>query len=404
MLEPAPAHMDEAATHGGAAERVRLNLGAGERKLPGFHNLDAKTGDALYPLPYAGESVDEVRASHVLEHFPRAEVPLILKEWVRVLKPGGALKIAVPNFQTIAEWYLAGKQAPIEGYVMGGQTDSLDFHKALFDREQLYADLHDAGLRAIRTWTSEIDDCAALPVSLNLMGNKLGGTKLNVQAVMSVPRLGFTDNFDCAWKALKHHGIGINRMTGAYWGQCLTVGIEKALAEGAEIVITTDYDTIYTERHVMTLIELMAACPEIDALAPIQMARWGQQPLWKLPPDAEGKPQKLIAMDVLRQDVMPADHAHFGLTAIRASALRRMAKPWFHAVPDPEGSWGEGRVDADIAFWHGWKAAGNRLFIANRVAVGHAELLIMWPDKNLETALQYPGDFTRKGVPPECWE
>lgn len=403
MLEPARSTMDEAEPAGGAAPALRLNLGAGGQPLPGFQNLDGGKGDFLYPLPYETGSVDEVRASHVLEHFPRAEIPLILKEWVRVLKPGGALKIAVPNFQTIAEWYLAGKQAPIEGYVMGGQVDSLDFHKALFDREQLYADLHDAGLRAIRQWTSEINDCAALPVSLNLMGNKLGRSSLAVKAVMSVPRLGFMDNFDCAWKALQPLGIGVNRVTGAYWGQCLTEGIELAIRDGAEVVLTIDYDTIYTKQQVMTLLELMVACPEIDALAPIQVARWDARPLWKLP-DKDGKPQTLIAMETLRQDIMPAEHAHFGLTAFRVSALQRMPKPWFHAVPDPSGGWGDGRVDADIAFWHQWKAAGNRLFIANRVPVGHVDVVIRWPDKNLQSALQYTGDFVKHGPPKECWE
>lgn len=395
--------MDEAEPAGGAAPALRLNLGAGGQPLPGFRNLDGNKGDVLYPLPYADGSVDEVRASHVLEHFSRAEVPLILKEWVRVLKPGGALKVAVPNFQTIAEWYLAGKQAPIEGYVMGGQVDSLDFHKALFDREQLYADLRAAGLRGIRQWTSEIEDCAALPVSLNLMGNKIVGRTVNVKAVMSVPRLGFMDNFDCAFKALSPLGIPLTHVKGAYWGQVLTSGIEMVMAGGAEIVVTIDYDTIYEKRHILTMLELMVACPEIDALAPIQTARWDARPLWKLP-EKDGKPQTLIAMDTLRQDIMPADHAHFGLTMIRAEALRRMPKPWFHATPAPDGGWGEGRVDADIGFWRQWKAAGNRLFIANRVAVGHAELVIRWPDKELGAALQYPSDFSKHGAPKECWE
>ena len=404
MLEPAPARMDEANDVGGAADAVRLNLGAGDFTIPGFINFDRKTGQEIFPLAFGDNSVDEIRASHVLEHFPRADVPAVLRDWVRCLKPGGVLKIAVPNFQTIAEMYLAGKQAPIEGYLMGGQVDDDDFHKAVFDREQLYADMRDAGIRAIRQWKSEVKDCASLDVSLNLMGNKIGAIKMSVGGVMSVPRLGFMDNFDCAQRALQPLGINVFRVTGAYWGQCLTEAIEKVLAENAEYVLTIDYDTIYTKQHVVTLLELMAACPEIDALAPIQVARWDARPLWKLPPNHDGTPQREIAMDVLRQDIMPADHAHFGLTVLRAAALRRMAKPWLHAVPDANGGWGEGRVDADIAFWHQWKAAGNKLFIANRVPVGHVDVVIRWPDKNLESALQYTGDFVKHGPPKECWE
>lgn len=395
--------MEESTVHGGAAGRVRLNLGAGEHSLPGFHNLDAKTGDALYPLAWPDNSVDEIRASHVLEHFGRAEIQPILREWVRCLKPGGTLKVAVPNFQTIAEWYLAGQQAPIEGYLMGGQTDALDFHKTIFDREELYTALRQAGLIAVRQWTSEIQDCAALPVSLNLMATKPGSENLMIRAVMSVPRLGFMDNFFCAFEALGPNGVKLAQVQGAFWGQCLTRGIEKALSDGADIVLTADYDTIYTARHVALMAQIMRACPEIDALAPLQSARHHAQPLMTVR-DENGNPRDKIELAEMMQDIMPAETAHFGLTMIRRAALERMPKPWFVGVPDEDGRWEDGRIDDDVNFWRKWRACGNTLFIANRVAVGHAELLIRWPGKDLSAVMQAPRDFRQSGPPKECWE
>src|SRR5262245_57789670 len=112
---------------------MRINIGAGSYPLEGYLNLDRKTGDEAFPLQHQGKeiadgSVDEIRASHVLEHFPHAIAGDVVSHWAAKLKPGGALKIAVPDFDVIAQLYLDGSEAPIEGYIMGGQTDADDFH------------------------------------------------------------------------------------------------------------------------------------------------------------------------------------------------------------------------------------------------------------------------------------
>jgi|2_EtaG_2_1085320.scaffolds.fasta_scaffold09310_3 SAM-dependent methyltransferase len=49
-------------------------------------------------LPQPDELYDEVRVSHVLEHFRSAEAPALMKEWLRILKPGGKMVLCVPNF------------------------------------------------------------------------------------------------------------------------------------------------------------------------------------------------------------------------------------------------------------------------------------------------------------------
>jgi len=110
---------------------MKLNLGGGNQKIPGFVNIDRLNGQEAYPLPaYADGSVDEIRASHILEHFGHREVPEVLKEWVRVLKPGGVLKIAVPDFDYLVQH--RHDELPLESYLMGGQSDSNDYHKSIF--------------------------------------------------------------------------------------------------------------------------------------------------------------------------------------------------------------------------------------------------------------------------------
>lgn len=385
------------------AAPVRLNLGAGEQPIEGWHNLDAKTGQSIYPLDLPDNSVEEIRASHVLEHYGHAEVLPVLREWVRVLKPCGKLRIAVPDLETIAKAYLSGAHWPIQGYLMGGQTDALDFHKSAFDREALCEVMRAAGLVALHPWRSEIKDCAALDVSLNVAGYKRPTRWPNVSAAMSVPRLGFMDNFFAAFQALVPLGIKLRKTGGAFWGQCLTRAFEGALAEeDPEWILAIDYDTVYQRRDVEDLIVLAMAHPEADAIAPLQQSRSKESPLMYIE-DASGKPRGQISHEELSQPLLPVTTAHFGLTLIRADKLRALEKPWFHSVPDAQGSWGEGRIDDDIWFWHQWRRAGHKLAVATRVVVGHAELMLRWPDESMQPTHQLPSDYWRDGPPKDAW-
>lgn len=67
-------------------------------------NPDAKP-DVLCDIrsiPEKDETFDLVYASHVLEHFYFWEAPEVLREWARILKVGGEIKIRVPNLKWAA--------------------------------------------------------------------------------------------------------------------------------------------------------------------------------------------------------------------------------------------------------------------------------------------------------------
>jgi SAM-dependent methyltransferase len=49
------------------------------------------------------ESFDEVRANHILEHIRWEETDETLEEWIRILKPGGLLKLGLPDLKSVAE-------------------------------------------------------------------------------------------------------------------------------------------------------------------------------------------------------------------------------------------------------------------------------------------------------------
>ena len=90
---------------------MRLNLGCGDRHLPGFTNVDFETNwaskkpdvatDLSKPLPFENESADEIHAYHVFEHFYRYDADEILTDWVRVLKPAGRLVLELPCLDKI---------------------------------------------------------------------------------------------------------------------------------------------------------------------------------------------------------------------------------------------------------------------------------------------------------------
>lgn len=91
---------------------MKINIGCGWRNFgKDWIHIDGGDYDHLdykdvTKLEYEDNSVDLVYASHLLEYFDRDEVRYILKEWIRVLKPGGILRLAVPNFEAIAQLYV----------------------------------------------------------------------------------------------------------------------------------------------------------------------------------------------------------------------------------------------------------------------------------------------------------
>jgi hypothetical protein len=95
----------------------------------------------------------------VLEHFGHAEIPPILAAWRRVLKPGGTLRISVPDLDRIVKIYRKNWKhfqtpgnAPWTGLIYGGQLDAYDFHKTGFNLCWLKFLLEGAGFEAVRPY------------------------------------------------------------------------------------------------------------------------------------------------------------------------------------------------------------------------------------------------------------
>lgn len=96
----------------GDGESIRLNLGCGTFPLKDFVNVDQfenvkpdLMADAAN-LPYGPGMVDEIYAGHLLEHFDYETGQRVLKYWWTLLKPGGEIRVTVPDFDVLAQQHL----------------------------------------------------------------------------------------------------------------------------------------------------------------------------------------------------------------------------------------------------------------------------------------------------------
>lgn len=349
---------------------IKLNIGAGSTVIEGFTAIDRKLGTEAFPLKYPDGSVSEIRASHILEHLSFADVPKALEEWRRVLKPGGRLRVAVPDAKRLLESIdNTGNWAYC---LMGGQIDGDDFHKSAYDEARLAAYLHQAGLVGIQRWESPNTDSAAHPMSLNLEAFKPEpeapeNLTIKIKGVMSVPRIGWNDAGTAIDAALRPFGINVCRFNGVFWGQCMQRAFEEAVAEGVDWILTLDYDSMPTVKHLDHMLGVFGARPDIDALAPLQMRRGQDYPLFT----QAGSTELEVTGDPIKVHT-----AHFGMTLLRVDALLAVPKPWFKSEPDKNGCWGDDRLDDDIWFWHQWRLAGKTIYVDPEARIGHLELMV----------------------------
>jgi SAM-dependent methyltransferase len=68
---------------------------------------NARFGDIVRGLPIADGSAQGVYCSHVLEHVPRDDIPAVLRNTFRLLRPGGVFRLVVPDLRWRVARYLA---------------------------------------------------------------------------------------------------------------------------------------------------------------------------------------------------------------------------------------------------------------------------------------------------------
>ena len=140
---------------------MKLHIGCGTKNLPGWKHYDIRRVDDH--IDYIGSaddlsifpdnSIEEIYACHLLEHFGRHKVDSVLGEWNRVLVPDGEIHIAVPDFEAIVKVYNNGfKLCAIMGLLYGGQDYKNNYHYCTFDYALLSEKLRNAGFVRIERY------------------------------------------------------------------------------------------------------------------------------------------------------------------------------------------------------------------------------------------------------------
>lgn len=185
-----------------ADEKVKLNVGCGNRKMHGFINIDGREDvlpDRVVDVSYLHEefkNVDLIYACHVLEHFPlKASTfqPItwkeVLKSWYTTLKTGGTLRLSVPDIEEVCKYYVkTGDLDVLYAFFYGGQKYDFDFHYHCWSFETLERDLKLIGFKDVKRYDWKktehfyIDDYSQtyLPHMDKIKGKLLS---LNVEAI-----------------------------------------------------------------------------------------------------------------------------------------------------------------------------------------------------------------------------
>src|SRR3954467_3366030 len=181
-------------------DMVRVMIGAGPSSHPGWiaTDLTPTRSDVIYldagqPFPFDTESVDRIHTEHMIEHvaFPTGQNMLV--ECARVMRPGGRIRIATPDYDVMIRLATEPLDEEALGHVRGANerngmaADQLDEpmhvvnrmfsghgHRYLYNERMLARCLEAAGFAdVVRHPAGETDDPEF--AGLDQHGNQVGG-------------------------------------------------------------------------------------------------------------------------------------------------------------------------------------------------------------------------------------
>src|SRR4029077_14318489 len=98
---------------------------------------------------------DLIYNSHQIAYYDRFQVQEVLREWLRVLKPGGTLRLSTPDFEKVVEVYLQNRNLPEHFGFLYGRYETLTgliYYRVTYDYSTLEAALVNAGFRGVRRY------------------------------------------------------------------------------------------------------------------------------------------------------------------------------------------------------------------------------------------------------------
>lgn len=151
--------------------KIKLNVGCGTDYKKGWVNIDNNSDnniedgrldlnwDLRNPLPFPENSVDYIFNEHFIEHLTVEEGQTAVRDFMRVLKPGGVLRMATPDLEVTIDKYInlpIDKDSTIKKFQLDfiktrAERINVGFrwwgHKWIYDWEELERRLLETGLK-----------------------------------------------------------------------------------------------------------------------------------------------------------------------------------------------------------------------------------------------------------------
>lgn len=141
-------------------------------------------GDISDLSQFKDNSIEEIYASHVVEHIDQKSIKKTLKGIHRILKVGGKFYVSVPDLEVLCRIFI-DKNAPIKvkfhvmRMIFGGQIDKFDYHYFGWNFDFMSAYLEEAGFKKaekVKTFDIFNDTSSYAPygplISLNVIAYK----------------------------------------------------------------------------------------------------------------------------------------------------------------------------------------------------------------------------------------
>jgi SAM-dependent methyltransferase len=195
------------ARHASRSNRM-LEIGPGGKRLAGFETVNFMFGrhidyvcDATKRLPFTVDTFEVIYASHILEHTPWYQTQDVLREWIRILRPGGWLEIWVPNGLAICKAFVDAETEGLDPLINdpwtrfneqrdpcrwasgriftygdgSGRINDPNWHRAMFSPRYLRNCLEEAGLEDVTEMDrSEVRGYDHGWINLGMKGRKPG--------------------------------------------------------------------------------------------------------------------------------------------------------------------------------------------------------------------------------------
>lgn len=148
---------------------MKLNLGCGTEKIKGFKGVDIRedvnpdiVDDVIELKTVRDSSCSEIRAAHVLEHFPFWKTQQVVNTWKSKLEKGGKIVVLVPNMLYIIDKFNKLNEKKVEfsdfhkmvALIYGNQDHAYNYHYTCFVPDYLRHIFETEGFKDV-----EIIDC-----------------------------------------------------------------------------------------------------------------------------------------------------------------------------------------------------------------------------------------------------